>query len=386
METKTKVYVGMDVHKDSVMIAVLPEGVREASLVKRLSPDPRGIRRLLDRLGRKHEVRACYEASGAGYVLERKIRSWGHECEIVAPSLIPRRPGDRRKHDRKDAEALARLYRAGELVTIRVPSEQEERVRDLVRCRETLQREVLKSRHYVLKFLVRRGLVYREGRNWTGRHFAWLRAIQRDAALEAEDRIAFGEYLGLLDYKLDRRDELDRRIEELALAPTYREVVGRLCSFKGISTQAAMVLATEVGDFRRFERPGRLMAYLGLVPSEHSSGSNRRQGSITKAGNSRARHVLVQAAWSYRHPPRRSRVLSRRQEGQPAEVIAHSWKAQHRLHKVFGRIAHRKCNQIAAVAAARELTGFVWAVMQDCASDRAGGALSAAGPVPAAAS
>ena len=147
MKKKTKVYVGMDVHKDSVMIAVLPEGVREPTQVKRLSHDPRGLRRLLDRLAREHEVRACSAASGTGYVLERKIRSWGHACEIVAPSLIPRRPGERRKHDRKDAEELARLYRAGELVTIRVPTEREERVRDLVRCRGTFQREILRSRH-----------------------------------------------------------------------------------------------------------------------------------------------------------------------------------------------------------------------------------------------
>ena len=149
MKKKTKVYVGMDVHKDSVMIAVLPEGVREPTLVKRLSHDPRGLRRLLDRLAREHEVRACYEASGAGYVLERKIRSWGHECEIVAPSLIPRRPGERRKHDRKDAEERARLYRAGELVPIRVPTEREERVRDLVRCRGTFQREILNESEFL---------------------------------------------------------------------------------------------------------------------------------------------------------------------------------------------------------------------------------------------
>ena len=269
---RTKVYVGMDVRKDSVMIAVLPEGAREPTLVKRLSQDPRGLRRLLDRLVRDHEVRACYEASGAGCVLERMIRGWGHECEIVAPSLIPRRPGEQRKHDRKDAEVLARLYRAGELVTIRVPTEREERVRDLVRCREAFQREALKSRHYILKFLARRGLVYREGRNWTGKHFAWLRAIQRDGVLEVEDQVVFGECLALLDHKLDRRDELDRQIEALALEPAYGDAVGRLCCLKGISTQAAMVLVTEIGDFRRFEHPGKLMAYLGLVPSEHSSG------------------------------------------------------------------------------------------------------------------
>ena len=365
MKNETKVYVGMDVHKDSVMIAVLPEGEREPTLVKRLSHDPRGIRRLLDRLAREHEVRACYEASGAGYVLERKIRSWGHDCEIVAPSLIPWRPGERRKHDRKDAEELARLYRAGELVTIRMPTEREERVRDLVRCRGTFQREILKSRHYILKFLARRGLVYREGKNWTGKHWAWLRTIQRDAVLETEDQVALGEYLALLDYKLDRREELDRQIEALALEPSYREAVGRLCCLKGISTQAAMVLVTEIGDFRRFEHPGKLMAYVGLVPSEHSSGGTRRQGSITKAGNSRARHVLVQAAWTYRFPPRRGAVLKRRQEGQPPDAIAHSWKAQHRLNKVFKRLAFRKNNRIAAVAVARELVGFVWALMQE---------------------
>ena len=367
MKKKTKMYVGMDVHKDSVMIAVLPEGAREPTLVKRLSHDPRGLRRLLDRLAREHEVRACHEASGAGYVLERKIQSWGHECEIVAPSLIPRRPGERRKHDRKDAEELARLYRAGELVTIRVPSEREERARDLVRCRETLQRECLKSRHYILKFLARRGLVYREGWNWTVKHFAWLRAIQRDGVLEVEDQVVFGEYLALLDYKLGRHEELDRRIEALALEPAYKEAAGRLCRLKGISTHAAMVLLTEVGDFRRFERPGQFIADVGLVPSEHSSGGTRRQGSITKAGDGRVRYVLVRASWSYRFPPRRGVVLKRRQEGQPPDAVAHSWKARHRLHKVFKRLAFRKKNQIAAVAVTRELAGFVWALMQESA-------------------
>ena len=252
---------------------------------------------MLDRLGREHEVHACYEASGAGYVLERKIRSWGHACEIVAPSLIPRRPGERRKHDRKDAEELARLYRAGELVAIRVPTEREERVRDLVRCRETFQRQSLQSRHHILKFLARRGLVYREGQNWTVKHFAWLRAIQRDEVLETEDQVVFGEYLAMLEYKLDRRDELDRRIEALALEPSYKEAVGRLCCLKGISTHAAMVLATEIGDFRRFERPGQLMAYVGLVPS---------------------RPWIIPAS----HRGRRGAGLARRDEGRIAELFA----------------------------------------------------------------
>ena len=186
MSTK-KVYVGMDVHKDSVMAAVLAEDGAAPTVVKRLPNEERKLKRFLDRRGRDGTVRCCYEASGAGYVLERAIRSWRHGCEIVAPSLIPQRPGERRKHDRKDATALARLYSAGELVTIRVPTEREERVRDVVRCGETFQREILKSRHYILKFLARRGLVYREGQNWTGKHLAWLGTIRSGAVLEAED-------------------------------------------------------------------------------------------------------------------------------------------------------------------------------------------------------
>ncbi len=361
----SKIYVGMDVHKDSVMVAVLPEEAAEPTVVKRLPNERRRLRRFFERQGEAGEIQACYEASGAGYVLHRALTDWGVSCEVVAPGLIPTRPGERRKNDRRDAIHLAKQYRAGELVAIRIPTEAEERVRDLVRCRETLQREVLKSKHYVLKFLRRRGLVYREGDNWTLKHFRWLRGLAADRVLEGEDEVVFREYLALLDYKIARRDELDRRIEGLALSPAYREPVGRLNSFRGVSTHAAMVLATEIGDWRRFERPGQLMAYLGLVPREHSSGESRRQGSITKSGNSHARHVLVQAAWSYRHPPRVGAALKKRQEDQPADVVAHSWKAQHRLHKVFRRIEYRKNSQIAVVAAARELVGFLWAVMQD---------------------
>lgn len=360
-----KIYVGMDVHKDLVVVAVLPEDAQEPTLEKRLPNDERKLRRFFARVARDGEVRACYEASGAGYVLHRALKAWGHHCDVVASSLIPRRPGDHRKFDRKDAAQLARWYRAGELVTIRIPTAAEERVRDLVRCRATFQRELLKSRHYVLKFLARRGWVYREGNNWTQKHFRWLRALQRDGALEAEDRAVFAEYLALLEYKLQRRDELDRQIEEIALRPGYREAVGRLGCYRGIKTQAAMVLTTEIGDFRRFEHPRKVMAYVGLVPGEHSSGDDGGPGSITKAGNSRCRHVLVQAAWSYRHPPRVGRGLRQRQEGQPPDVVAHSWKAQHRLHKLFRRLEYRKNSKVAAVAVARELVGFLWASMQD---------------------
>jgi transposase len=355
----------MDVHKDSVMMAIFGEHGAEPREVRRVANEPRKLRRFFDRLERQGEVRACYEASGAGYVLQRWLGEWGHHCDIAAPSLTPIRRGQRRKHDKGDAIELGRLYRAGELVLIRIPTEAEERVRDLVRCRETFQREILKSRHYILKFLRRRGLIYREAQHWTQKHFRWLRRLLSEGVLSAEDAVVFGEYLALLDYKLARREELDRQIEELALAPAYREAVGRIRCFRGLDTHAAMVLATEIFDFRRFESPRQLMAYVGLVPSEDSSGERERRGSITKAGNTHCRHVLVQAGWSYRHRPAVGVPLKKRQRGQPPQVIAHAWKAQHRLYKLFQRVAARRGPQVAAVAVARELVGFVWAVLQD---------------------
>ncbi len=362
MSTPTRImYVAADDSKDSVTFAVLPEGNRECSEVKTLPNEPRRLRRFLDRVAREGEVRVCYEANGAGFALQRQIEAWGYVCEVAAPSLTPQRPGDRRKNDPRDARKLVGLYRAGELTLVEVPAEAQERVRDLVRCRETLQREVLKSRHYILKLLSRYGVVYREGRNWTGRFWSWLRQVK----LPGEAQEALEEYVALLDYKLARRDELDRRIEVLALSQPFHKPVGRLRCFRGIDTQAAMVLVTETGDFRRFQSPRELMSYYGLVPSENSSGSRERRGSITKTGNARCRHVVVQAAWSYRHRPALSRDLQARQEGQPAAVVAHAWKAQQRLYKRLQRLRARKHPNVAVTAVARELVGFLWAVMQD---------------------
>jgi transposase len=199
-----------------------------------------------------------------------------------------------RKHDKYDASELARLYRSGELTAVRIPSEAEERVRDVVRCRETFQREILKSRHYILKFLARRGFVYRDGTNWCTPHLRWLAHLTTEhSPLAAADRLVFREYHALLQFKLQRRDELDREIERLAELPTLAPVVTRLQCFRGIALQGAMVLATEIVDWRRFQRPTQLAAYLGLVSREDSSGPRERKGSITKAGNSHCRHVLV---------------------------------------------------------------------------------------------
>ena len=254
------IYLGMDVHKDSITIAVLPEHAKAPTRLDRLPNDLGKLKRWLERTAQGGALRTCYEASGAGYVLPRALQEWGYACDVIAPSLIPKRPGVQRKHDKRDAADLARLYRAGELTPVRIPTEAEERVRDVVRCRTTFQREILKSRHYILKFLARRGFVYRAGTNWCTPHLRWLEQLTSDTSpLAPEDRLVFREYHALLAYKLQRRDELDRQIEQLALSPALATTVGRLQCFRGISRQNAMVLATELGDWRRFDhRDGEL--------------------------------------------------------------------------------------------------------------------------------
>ena len=370
-KSESMIFIGMDVHQDSVTLAVFEGASKEAAVVQKLPNDLRKLRRFFERWAERGLVRTYYEASGARYVLYRELTEWGYSCEIIAPSMTPIRPGEQRKHDRRDAIMLARLYRAGELVPIRIPSPNDERVRDLVRCRETFQRELLRSRHYILKFLSRRGFVFRGGGRWGPKHRAWLERLLHEERLASQDRAVFSEYLALMDYKIGRRDDLDRQIEEVAFSDAYRSQVQRLACFRGISTLSAMTLISEIGDWRRFERPGQLMAYLGLVPREHSSGERSRRGSITKAGNSRCRHILVQAAWHYRLRPAVGVQLKKRQCGQPPGVIAHAWKSQHRLHKLYHRISTRKSSQIAVVAVARELVGFMWAVMRDLKIEQA---------------
>lgn len=359
-------YVGLDVHKEWIVSAVLPADAATPTRVDRVPNEPKALSRYFSRLATTGAIRACYEASGAGYVLQRALTEWGHACEVIAPSLIPQRPGHRRKHDRYDATQLAHLYRSGELTPIRIPSDVEERTRDLVRCRGTFQRELLRTRHYVLKFLTRRGLRYTDGKcHWTKAHHAWLDTLVRTGQLEGEDVHSFSEYLELMRYVRQRRDALDARLMALALTPQLAAQVTTLTCFRGISTQAAMTLASEVVDWRRFERPTQLMAYLGLVPRERSTGASERRGPITKAGNSHCRHVLIQAAMAYRHAPRVGLALAQRQQGQPPAVLGHAWKAQHRLHKLYGHLAYRKRPQVAVVAVARELVGFLWAVMRN---------------------
>lgn len=353
-------FVGVDLHQDTVSVAVLPEGAPECRRVETMASDPARLRRFFRGVEKAGPVHACYEASSCGYVLHRSMTKWGIPCDVVAPSLIPKRPGDHVKTDRRDAARLAHLLRAGELVPIRIPTEEEERVRSLVRARAALTREILASRHYILKLLQTRGHSYRAGANWTQGYWTWLRSL----TLEGEDVFTLGTYVELLEHKLALRQRIDDRLSELARTDPWEGVVGRLCALRGVKTLTAMTLATEVGDVRRFPTARSFMAWLGLNVTEYSSGGTERRGGITKAGNKQCRRILVEAAWHYRRPPRVGKELEGRLQGQPEAVRLHAMRAQRRLYRRFRSLEQRKVSKVAITAIARELAGFVWALMR----------------------
>ena len=359
---KSIAYVGLDVHQDSIAAALFVGNQQEPKVETIFANDFTTVRKAFGRWKESYELHCCYEASSCGYVLQRWLDEMGISCEIAAPSLIPTRPGDHYKTDRRDAKKLGKLYRAGELSFVHIPTEKEESVRGLVRCRETMRDEVTRSRHYVLKFLQLRGLSWRGGKNWTEKHWRYLRSL----TFEGPDKQVWVEYMCLLEYKLNRLQDLDKQIEELAFSDAYAELVGKLRCFKGVDTHTAMVLLTEIGDFSRFGNPAQLMSYLGLAPGSYRSGNTSRNCSITKAGNSRCRHVLIESAWHYRHRPYLSRELKARQRGQDVRVVAVSWKAQQRLHKKYSRLSKNINSNKAVVAVARELVGFLWAAATRC--------------------
>jgi transposase len=303
-------------------------------------------------------VRVAYEAGPTGYGLARACVAAGIECTVAAPSKIPRAPGDKVKTDRRDAERLARLLRLGELVAVRVPEPHEEAARDLVRAREDARGDLMRARHRLSKLLLRHGLVY-DSSAWTGAHDGWLR---RQSFASRPLSLAFDECYGAVVQTKSRRDSLDRAIAELASEPPFAELVGRLCCLRGVSTLTALALTVEIGDWTRF-RPQSLGPFLGLVPSEDSSGERRRQGAITKTGNSHARRLLVEAAWHQRRPLRASATLERHREGQPAVVRARADQSCRRLHARWQALEGRgKRRTIVAVAVARELAGHCWAL------------------------
>ena len=353
------VYAGNDVHQDFIEVAVFRADEHEPFIEKHLINDRGVVQKFYKKLVEEYDVRACYEAGGCGYVVYRWLKEVGVKCEVIAPSLIPKRSGDRIKTDKRDAKKIGRLYRSGELVRVHVPNEAEEADRALVRLREQILKELNQSRQYILKFLQLRGYRY-DGDNWTQKHEFYLKRLRFE---NEHEQFIFERYLSMLEFKKLELREIEDGITRLSVSERYAKPVKKLRSFRGIDTLSAMAIITEVIDFKRFAGAKDFMGFLGLVPSQHSSGGSRRLGSITGTGNRRLRRVFVEAAWHYRHKPAVTKGLEDRQDGVDIEVKEYSWKAQQRLSKKYWRLANRKEKNIATVAVARELSGFVWSLM-----------------------
>ena len=355
-------YVGLDTHKDTIAVAVAEAAGGKARYFGAIPNRPAAITKLLKQLSPDGEVVSyCYEAGPCGYALQRQIEDSGHACMVVAPSLIPRRPGDRVKTDRRDSESLARLHRAGELSAVWVPDEEQEAMRDLTRAREDMKDLERRSRQRLNAFLLRHGQNYATGKSkWTQAHWRWLEKVRFSQPIQ---QIVLQEYIECVKQQQARVKDLElemaRALRTWRLAP----VVEGLMALRGCRLITAMTTVAELGDITRFETPRQLMAFLGLVPSEDSSGPRQRRGGITKTGNGHVRRVLIEAAWCYRFPAKKSAPLQRRAE-QPSEAVqAIAWKAQKRL---CGRYQHLHRRGLMSVkistAIARELCGFMWAI------------------------
>ena len=354
-------HVGLDVHRDTIAVAVLAPG--QAFPEERTIPaTPEALSRLVRSLRARRPLVACYEAGPTGYDTQRLLIRLGVDCEVIAPAMIPRRPGSRIKTDRLDARNLARLHRAGELVAVRVPSPSEEALRDLVRVREDLKAERRRARQRIRSFLLQHGNPWRGTAGWSRKLEDWASAQRFD---EPVAQATFEVLLAAQSARAAEVDALERRIVEAASSSAAADHIARLRCFRGIDTLIAVTIASEVCDFARFPTGPSFMAFTGLVPSEHSSGLSTRHGAITKTGNRHVRRVLVEAAWAYRHRPAIGVELHRRSQDQPVDVQAFCWKAQLRLHARYRRLSPIKGSRKAVVAVARELSGFVWALMND---------------------
>jgi transposase len=362
MNEFTSDYVGLDVHKDSIAVAVARWGRGEPEYRGEVEHTPAAVKKLVKQLSPDGEVlNFCYEAGPCGYGLYRALTALGHRCEVVAPSLIPRKAGERLKTDRRDALLLARLHRAGELTAVWVPDQEQEAMRDLTRAREDMKSLELKARQRLGAFLLRHGRVYREGTSrWTQAHWRWLEAVKFDTPVQ---QIVLQEYIAAVKSSQRRVADLEAQMREALKCWSLRPVAEALMALRGVSLITAMTTLAELGDISRFDSPKQLMAYLGLVPSEHSSGGSRRQGSITRTGNGHVRRVLTEAAWNYRFPARKTRCIEKRAEQTPAAVQAIAWQAQKRLCGRYQTLmqAGKEKNRVTS-AVARELAGFIWAI------------------------
>lgn len=353
-------YVGIDAHKVQLQVAVLSPDAAEPTIWT-VRNEGRAVNRLRRRLEKDAPgpIACCYEAGPCGYALQRQLERGRVRCDVIAPALVPRKPGERIKTDRRDARKLAELHRADLLTVVRAPTPAEEAVRDLCRARDDARADRQRCRHRLGKLLLRRGLVY-PGRAWTQAHRRWVNGLSWP---HPADRVVVDDYLLAIDQLEARLLELDAQLVAVASTDPYREPVGWLRCFRGIDTLTAILLLAELHDVQRFPTARALMAYLGLVPGEHSSGDRHRRGPITKTGNSLARRLVIEAAWHYRHRPGVSQTLAQRRSGQPPRVIALADKAQQRLCRRFRRLAEHKPGPVVTVAVARELVGFLWAAL-----------------------
>jgi transposase len=350
----------MDVHKNSISTGLLEAG-ETSPVLDKISADDESVRRLIDRFGEPSRVWACYEAGPCGYELARMLRAAGMRCEVIAPSLIPTRQGDRVKTDRRDARRLAVLFGAGQLSSVRVPTTAEEAVRDLCRARADMVIDRTRARHRLGKFLLRHGRVWRGGDNWTLKHQAWIRTQRFDERALNE---TMAHYQATLAAREAAVDAIEADLVPWCDRAPFVEAVHRMAAYRGITQLGALTLASEVCDWRRFPTAGLFMGFTGLVPSEHSSGDRTSRGGITHAGNTHLRSQLVEAAWAYKSKPQVGATLKKRQAGLDPAVVARAWTAQLRLTGKFRRLDARKTNRkVVVTAIARELAGFVWAEM-----------------------
>lgn len=356
-------FVGLDVHAETIAVAVAESGgeVRSLGVIPNRTES---VGRLIRKLGRPEQLRVCYEAGPTGYVLYWQLSELGVKCEVVAPTLVPVKAGDRIKTDRRDAEKLARSYRAGDLTPVWVPDAAHEALRDLVRARLAAKRDQLRARHRLSKFLLRHGRRAPEGMTvWSGKYLSWIKAHVRFEHHAQE--VTLGDYLHEVEHVAERLVRLERSIDaSLEKLPVkMRAVIEALQSLRGIAQISAVSIVAEVGKLSRFAHPRQLMGYSGAVCREHSSGPRIRRGPISKAGNAHLRRIVVEAAWAYRHRPAVGYTLAARQRHSSAAVTALAWKAQQRLHQRCVRLlAHGKNKQQTVTAVGRELLGFIWAI------------------------
>lgn len=352
------VVLAMDVHKNTISTGVLEPGSIQV-LVDKISTDDESIHWLIRRFDDPERVWACYEAGPTGYELARTLRAAGMRCEVIAPSLIPTRQGDRVKTDKRDARRLASLFRGGQLSAVRVPAPAEEAVRDLCRARADMVIDRTRARHRLGKFLLRHGRIWRGGDNWTLKHEAWIRAQRFDERALTE---TFNHYRSTLSAREAAVAAVEADLLPWAQRAPFAELVARFAAYRGVTPLGGLTLTSEVCDWRRFPTAGMFMGFTGLVPSERSSGERQHRGGITHAGNIHLRTQLVESAWSYRARPQIGVTLAKRQDGVHPDTVARSWTAQERLSAKFRRLDARKNNRKVVVCAiARELAGFLWA-------------------------